>query len=103
MHIIHIAYNKYMTDWMLQHGLTLYDFASEILSYYKENLPESNKEFPVGKITNNWEHKVGFNGMLYASYEEFTNNEFKNEDYIRQILTTDEFIEWQNYWLNKKN
>lgn len=100
MNIESVAYEKYKADWLLSHRYSLQDFAAAILEYFlseKDNFDPAPNPY---EIITNWENDRGFGGEIYACFDEFLDTEFKDEDYMRQILTSDEFIEWQKYWSN---
>ena len=102
MKIQTVAYNKYKLDWMLCRGLTLEDLTASILDYVNREQLITGKVNPIAPHETiwAWELNEGFKGELYACLNEFLENEFKNEGYMRQLLTTDEFIEWQKAWEN---
>jgi hypothetical protein len=41
------------------------------------------------------DEECGFNGECYASYKEFLDNEFRDEDYMRQLLNERDFENWK--------
>lgn len=92
MNITCVAYEKYKTDWLVRQEYDMADLVNEVVNYIGEM--ETRPKDPLVL----WEQESGFAGTLYAGYEEFLENEFKDEDYMRQLLTVDEFIEWMEYW-----
>lgn len=63
------TYGRYKLDWCKQRGTK------------PENVNED----------------VGVNGECYASLEEFLDNEFKDEAYMKYLLCEDEFTWWETY------
>ena len=44
-----------------------------------------------------WIQENGFietGGMVYASYEEFLNNEYQDSDYMQRILSAEQYANW---------
>jgi hypothetical protein len=89
MNIKKIAYEKYKLDWMLHHGYTLKDFINE-LSYYIE---ESNEDLVV--VFDVWESDYGFGSEIWVCYQEFLDNEYLDEGYMKQLLTWEEYEKYQ--------
>lgn len=74
------AYEAYKLDWMIQHGYTLSDFIKEIGGYMEESEEDIVCSF------DNWEFDCGFNGEIWACYEEFCENEYQDKEYVKQLL-----------------
>lgn len=88
-----IAYEKYKLDWMIQHGYTLTDLI-ELLDNYCYGVYD---DFKI------WQKDEGFNGDIWASYDEFIDNEHEDEEYMGSLLDVDEFdqyLEDRKTWIN---
>ena len=74
------AYEAYKLDWMIQHGHTLADLIKEVGEYMEEMAEDIVCSFDM------WEFECGFNGEIWACYEEFCENEYQDKEYIKQLL-----------------
>lgn len=72
------AYGMYQLEWMKQHGYTLQDLMEQIdvQEHCGLEVAEMFKIF----------QEDGFYGACWASYDEFLDNEFQNEDYMEHLL-----------------
>ncbi len=61
------SYKKYIEDWCNSRGLKVED----------------------------WNYETGFNGESFVTFKEFCENEFKDEDMMKVILSEDEFTFWK--------
>lgn len=87
--IAKIAYEKYKIDWMMSHGYTLnaiYDLAEAWL----EDSKFDDNHNSLGEYIED----IGFNGILWACFDEFLDYEFTDKEYIQKLLTKDEFVYW---------
>lgn len=91
------AYGRYQLDWMLSHGYSLADLFSYLDDMAhdedKENLSPSEYFFSF--------EDYGFaGGEIYACFDEFLENEYQNEDYMRCILSDTDFekYRWEHYY-----
>lgn len=75
------AYEAYKLDWMIRHGYALTDLVKEVSAYMREA-----EEDDVVFSFNIWELEYGFNGEIWACYEEFCENEYQDKEYIKQLL-----------------
>ena len=66
-------YTKYQLQWMINHGHTLYELAAWLTDIINEN-PEIED---VTDALTRFEEEEGFDGELWASFEEFKNNELQ--------------------------
>lgn len=48
-------------------------------------------------------HKYGYNGSLYASKEEFLDNEFQDEQYMHDLLDDEKLFDVYLYYIKNKN
>lgn len=75
------AYSKYQLNWMSMHGYGLDDIISRLNGLEKD---EPNRK--VETLYQEWEYNSGFNGELWACYDEFLSSEYKDRFYMRKIL-----------------
>lgn len=81
--ISQIAYKKYQMDWIKSHGHSL----DEIFEICNNAIGENSS--PKDYLE---EH--GFDGEIYACYEEFLVSEYKDLSYMSQLLDEKEFVEY---------
>lgn len=82
MDIKGMAYELYKLYWVEEH-VSIHERASEIKRYYKDNCFVSFEE---------WILINGYNGSIYVSYDEFLDNEYQDEAYMKEILQDEELI-----------
>lgn len=75
------CYELYKLDWKKNHNITISDESALIRRFYKK-LKEG---YPYG--LEDYTLEFGYNGVIYASEEEFLSNEFLDEDYMRGLLS----------------
>lgn len=90
MNIKQIAYEKYKLDWLLRHGYTLRDLINEL-----DMLREENPGDSVSVLFNYWVYEVGFGSEIWACCQEFLDNEYLDEGYMKQLLTWEEYEKYQ--------
>ena len=84
-------YCVYQLDWMINHGYSLYDLLKQLDKYGKGN---------VKTLFSDWEICQGFNNEIWASYCEFQENEFLDEEYMSFLISLlplnvqNEYIDW---------
>ena len=83
-----IAYEKYQLDWLKNHNFSIKDLLQEI-----ETIPFSREVNIVEDKLAAFE-EIGFNGELYVYFNEFLDNEFQDKDYMKFLLTKEEFEEY---------
>lgn len=88
MEIKQIAYEKYKLDWMQTHGKTISDLIQALSSAQEESGEDLLLAFDL------WELDCGFDGEIWACYDEFLENEYQDEDYMKSLLTAEE---WDAY------
>ena len=85
-----ICYMVYQTDWKKKHGITTkkkIETTKEYLEFMKENgLDKDSYSF------NDFLEEYGYDGELYACYEEFLGAEYLDHDYICSLLKTENCI-----------
>lgn len=84
-----IAYEKYQLDWLKNHNFSIKDLLQEI-----ETVPFSRERNVVEDKLEAFE-EIGFNGEIYVCFEEFLDNEFQEKDYMKFLLTEEEFEEYK--------
>jgi hypothetical protein len=84
-------YCVYQLDWMISHGYSLYDLLKHLDKYGKGN---------VKTLFSDWEICQGFNNEIWASYCDFQENEFLDEEYMGFLISLlplnvqNEYIDW---------
>ena len=75
-------YGIYQLDWMISHGHSLHDLYHE--------LHEAEKEYETPNIGEIWAdfEDHGFDGELFACFDEFCDTELRNESFIQGLLDT---------------
>ena len=86
------AYEKYKLDWMISHSYTLYDLAVT-LEYMRDEMPHEK----ISTILSEWEDHEGFDGEIWACFDEFFETEYRDADYMRGILTPGEYSTYLKY------
>lgn len=86
MNIKTIAYRKYQLDWMIRHGYSLYQLMDMLTEIQNEDLSVS-----INDCFDEFEFTVGFAGVIWVSYSEFLDNEYQDEDYMKELLTVKEY------------
>ena len=107
-----VAYGKYQLDWMIKHGCSLNDLwkiFTELATQQIEDDPDdipingSETELFADMLRNRFLNDVGFSGSLFACMDEFLETEYLNTDYMRELLTADEYTEYLKDISNSKN
>ena len=82
-----LCYEKYRLDWMLSHGFSLKDLIQQMNENYNENAEEDYRAYKPSHAMSDIENNTGLaNGELWVCFNEFMNYEYKNKDYIGQLL-----------------
>lgn len=84
-----IAYEKYKLDWMLHHGYTLKDLIDELSSC----MEEANEDLVV--VFDIWASDYGFGSEIWVCFQEFIDNEYQDEGYMKQLLNWEEYEKYQ--------
>lgn len=69
------AYENYQLQWLIDHRYSLDDLMAA-LQAYKQDCGDEEPE-DIRELFNQWEMEIGFNGEIYACYEEFLNNDYR--------------------------
>lgn len=103
-----IAYSKYQLDWMMKHNLRLWDLilGIEKVQFVGDDVGddfglqncEPNEEYEdcvsVLDMFCAWERDFGFDGMIWACFDEFLDVEYLNRHYMQRLLSSREFRLW---------
>lgn len=92
MDIVKIAYEKYKLDWMIGHGHTLEELMHEL-----NLMQEEENSSTVSSLYKDWEYGFGFGGEIWACHDEFMEYEFSDKDYMKALLTKDEYDMYMVY------
>ena len=76
------CYEAYCLDWMISHGVSL----NSIMDVVAENIKESDESLSSEKLLSDFEEQ-GFNGSIYACYDEFMDSEFWDREYMPKLLS----------------
>ena len=73
-------YEKYKTEWMLEHGITMSEFV-RVLDNYRTEQEQDGAEFnSIEDVLDSFEtDSNGFDGEMWACYDEWEQNEFFEE------------------------
>ena len=73
-------YEKYKTEWMLEHGITMSEFV-RVLDNYRTEQEQDGVEFnSIEDVLDSFEaDSNGFDGEMWACYDEWEENEFFEE------------------------
>lgn len=83
--ISHICYELYKLDWKSSHGITA-EIEKLSLSEYYSNL-DLNDDISYEDYLD----EFGYDGELYACFEEFCENEYLDDEYMHKLLN-DEYL-----------
>ena len=92
MNIVKIAYEKYKLDWMIGHDHTLYE-----LMCHLDIMQEEEDKTAVYSLYKDWEYGFGFNGEMWACYDEFMDYVFYDKNYMKALLKEDEWNAYLQY------
>ena len=82
-----LCYELYKLDWKRSHMIT-YEREADSVKDYFEGLVDSNgsdREYTYA----DYSEEFGYDGELYACYDEFLDSEYRDEDYIKGLLDND--------------
>ena len=93
MNISELCYELYKADWKHSNMITKDREMDSIKDYYECLITDDidNKEYTY----NDYLEEVGYDGELYVCYEEFLDNEYLEEDYIKELLNNEKL--YKNY------
>lgn len=90
-----ICYNLYKEDWKDVHT-TLEEKHQAIRDYYIESIKEG-----FSYSFEEYLNEFGYNGIIYASFEEFCKNEYRIKGYMKELLKDDFLIDLYLKDINK--
>lgn len=81
------SYELYKLIWMKEHGYSLQDLAAELAALSDEGIPS------VEEVFSEFEQN-GFSpsGEIYACFDEFIDNEYLDMEYMRSLLSKEDFM-----------
>lgn len=86
MNISKLCYELYKVDWKRSH--ITHDIEMDNIKDYYEGLVDSDDEYTY----EDYVFEFGYDGMLYACYDEFLNAEYLDKEYIRYLLDNEKLI-----------
>lgn len=89
-HIRDFAYEMYKIDWVTSHIST--ERRLEAIRKCYENSQEHDSEEFAKSNLEEWIDENGYDGEIYACYDEFCENEYCDEDYMLKLLKSEEMI-----------
>ena len=87
-----IAYEKYQYNWMMSHGYTFLSISDVAADWFNEKLADADYDTPFLEYLNS----RGFDGEIWACFEEFISTEYQDASYMEHLLTDKEFQEYYN-------
>ncbi len=75
-----LAYELYKVDWM--RSISAKRQAKALKNWYKETDEEEREDYTFEDYLD----EVGFDGEIYACYDEFLDNEYQDEEYMQKLL-----------------
>lgn len=85
-----IAYALYKQNWI--NGHTNSEMRMDALREYYEFLLKNQKKNLKHISFEEYLLQFGYNGCIYANYEDFCKNKYRNKDYISKLLNIPELI-----------
>lgn len=82
-----LGYELYKADWMRR--ITTEQQMKVLRNYFMSNIGQLLKNYSVEEYLMN---NNGYNGELYASFDEFLENEYLDEEYMRSLFISEEII-----------
>ena len=79
------SYELYKLIWMKEHGYSLQDLAAELAMLTADGVPAE-------ELLSKFEQNGFSGGEIYVSYDEFIDNEYQNMEYMRTLLSKEDFI-----------
>lgn len=74
-----LLYEKYKTEWMLEHGITMSEFVRVLDNYRTEREQDGDEFNSIEDVLNNFEDDGDFDGEMWSCYDEWEENEFFEE------------------------
>lgn len=89
MTIKELCYELYKIDWESIHHIKPKRKMENLKVFYEEN---KINHYPYSSYKE-YLMEVGYNGEIYACFDEFLNNEYQDEGYIMALLDNEELFE----------
>ena len=83
--ISEVAYLKYQLNWFSKNRISFEDVVNNVLEYMEEN---------PGNSLEDWELESGYMGSLYVCKDEFLDAEYRNKEFMKELLTPSEYQEY---------
>lgn len=93
--ITDMCYKLYKIDWKHNHNIGREEEMKSVKSFYKhlEEIGQDESYFPYECFI----EEFGYDGEIYASFSEFCDAEYRDSDYIRELLNDDKlFAEYKS-------
>ena len=74
-----VLYEQYKTEWMVEHHLTMNELIRELDNCRVECEQDGTEFNSIEEVMAKWEYDYGFGGEIWASYDEWEENEFFEE------------------------
>ena len=84
-----LCYELYKVDWKHSHMITVEREMDSIKDYYECLTDMDDMEYTY----NDYLEEFGYDGELYVCYEEFLENEYRDEGYICSLLDNENLID----------
>lgn len=95
--ISELCYELYKLDWKHSHMITKEIEMDSLKDYFKGTCSFDECSFAE------YLEEFGYDGEIYACYEEFRDNEYLDKEYITELLDNDELIEIYYQDINAHN
>ncbi len=86
-----IAYQKYKKDWLQQRN-----YKEDIFDEIKTGYEQECKEHGKTQSFEQYFEEYGIYGEIYCCFDEFLDNEYQDEEYMKDLLTATEYEEYLN-------
>lgn len=87
------AYQLYKLDWLKSHGYTLDDVLKKVWTI----INHIDFDIEVEADLLDAFEEVGFNGEIYACFDEFIDNEYQDNQYMKCLLGSTESDDYKAY------
>lgn len=82
-----LSYELYKIDWKKNHNITYEKEMNNIKDYYK-GLVDEDSEYTYEDYLD----EFGYNGEIYACFDEFMDMEYEDEEYMQTLLNDKELF-----------
>lgn len=96
------CYELYQLDWMMTHNYSLQDAFNVLKKGYEEaclfgNIGGGSSPDEDFNTIEEYFEEQGFGGEIFACEEEFYDCEYQDEDYMRYLLSDEEFKQYKEF------